>query len=152
MRYLRNGALDHCHIVPQGNPQIWALLKQQGKVPLEAKSVQHECRNELLMFKICHYGFDNLQFYVQFVPERQDYVFVNPLQYQEYTYLHDRRLRLDTTNPRSPLPYLFYWHEGVHRVNYPDIHAVITTAPTKQPSLGTRTASYTARKGCQQRG
>ncbi|KAJ7670506.1 hypothetical protein B0H17DRAFT_948651 [Mycena rosella] len=61
--------LQHCHIVPKVEPETWEDLRVRGFIPSNAKGVEHEARNGILMCGAHRPFFDNLYFYIRWVPE-----------------------------------------------------------------------------------
>ncbi|KAF8531296.1 hypothetical protein BDD12DRAFT_869907, partial [Trichophaea hybrida] len=75
----RDGPRDHCHIVPKTDPGAWEQLRLLHWIPAASKSVEHECRNGVIMCKNHHHAFDNFQYFVRFVPERRARPLLNGL-------------------------------------------------------------------------
>ncbi|KAF8248442.1 hypothetical protein K440DRAFT_583369 [Wilcoxina mikolae CBS 423.85] len=128
---------DHCHIVPKTDPGAWEQLRQLHWIPAAAKSVEHECRNGVIMCKNHHHAFDNFQYFVRFVPERQEYVFCNFLNHPEYDAYHDCPLRLDPSDARAPFSMAFHWQERIARARNPAFgsSAALTLTPPRPPPI-----------------
>ncbi|KAA8892814.1 hypothetical protein FN846DRAFT_981744 [Sphaerosporella brunnea] len=109
------GTVDNAHIVPRWDPDRWQELKRHGWIPAGAKSVVHEARNGMRLCQNCHHGFDHHHFCIRFIPQREEYVFVNWACYSEYVPFHGLALRLDPNHRLAPFATLFLWHEGIVR-------------------------------------
>ncbi|KAA8911238.1 hypothetical protein FN846DRAFT_755908, partial [Sphaerosporella brunnea] len=120
---LRDG--DCCVVCGHGVPRTvdtahidtWHAMKQHGWIPAAAKSVVHESRNGMRLCKNCHYGFDHHHFCIRFVPQREEYVFVNWACFREYVPFHGLALRLDPNHRLAPFVTLFLWRERTVRAN-----------------------------------
>ncbi|KAA8894073.1 hypothetical protein FN846DRAFT_1001759 [Sphaerosporella brunnea] len=112
------GTVDNSHIVPRSDPQSWKQLKDQGWIAAITKSVVHEPRNGIRLCKNCHYGFDKYRFCIRFIPQREQYVFVNWARYPEYRLFHGLALRLDPNHRLAPFMALFLWHEDLVRATH----------------------------------
>ncbi|KAF8253415.1 hypothetical protein K440DRAFT_576510 [Wilcoxina mikolae CBS 423.85] len=131
--------LDYCYIVPKSDLAAWEQLRLHHWIPAAAKSVEHECRNGVIMCKNHLTAFHNFQYFVRFVPERKEYVFYNFLNHREYIAYHNLPLRLDPNHVLAPFPMAFLWQERIARARYPGDAALTLTPPHERSSPTTQT-------------
>lgn len=102
--------LDHAHIIPKSEPQTWALMRQKGIIPRQAKSVAHEARNGILLCKNHHHAFDHHEFYIRWVPQSKRFVFINQSQLEAWEDFHGQVVNLHPSE-RTPFHGSFLMHE-----------------------------------------
>ena len=61
--------MNYCFTVSELIIAQWAEMKEAGFVPENAKSVEHEARNGLLLCKNHHGLFDSYSYYIRWIPE-----------------------------------------------------------------------------------
>jgi hypothetical protein len=83
--HANEGILEHAHIVPKSEPYTvrvsdeshalsyltliqWENLRTRQFIPRQAKTVEHEARNGLLLCKNHHSLFDAYRFYIRWIP------------------------------------------------------------------------------------
>ncbi|KAF8428204.1 hypothetical protein EV426DRAFT_528477 [Tirmania nivea] len=134
--------VDHAYIIPRTENETWEELREQGLIPLRAKSVAHECRNGILMCKNHHSAFDSFYFYIRYIPERLAYVFVNHSKHLDLAPWNDKDVRIDPDDPRAPWAVLFAYHEGLVRASKP-FGASVVTLPGPPSSPSAHSTHYT---------
>lgn len=58
--------LEHAHIIERSRPDIWQWLKEEACcIPWNARGVEHECRNGILLCRNHHAAFDAHYLYIR---------------------------------------------------------------------------------------
>ncbi|EJF59951.1 hypothetical protein DICSQDRAFT_64233 [Dichomitus squalens LYAD-421 SS1] len=112
--------LEHCHIIPQSKPELWAELKARRWLPEQAKHrVQHEPRNGILMCPNHHKMFDSLDAFIRFDPQTRKFIFINHSNRHEAQEHHGKAIALDIQHRHVPFPSAFIIHEVRVRAAWP---------------------------------
>ncbi|KAL5492451.1 hypothetical protein ACEPAI_3898 [Sanghuangporus weigelae] len=118
--------LEHHHIIPKSELQTWIGLKRRGWLPEETKEhPEHEPRDDLLMCKNHHSGFDECHFFIRFLPDVRKFVFTNYSCDEDFQEFYGKAIALGNRDRYVPFPSLFIIHEmrvrGRHRFQPSDI-------------------------------
>jgi len=118
--HVNRQALQHCHIIMQSEPDVWATLQKHNWIPRKAKAIpQHEPRDGLLMCSNHHLGFDGYSFFIRFIPNLRKFVFVNHSNDPSFQQFHGKAIALDIRDRYAPFPSLFIIHEVRVRAFHP---------------------------------
>ncbi|KAJ7670521.1 hypothetical protein B0H17DRAFT_1085788, partial [Mycena rosella] len=111
----------------------WEDLRVRGFIPPNAKGVEHEARNGILMCGAHHRLFDKLYFYIRWVPEKNSFILGNHSRQVDVnlTPFHGRRVNLDPIDPRVPFAGAFLIQEMRVRGRWPFLSDRIFPAATQ---------------------
>ncbi|KAF9507171.1 hypothetical protein BS47DRAFT_1352022 [Hydnum rufescens UP504] len=107
----------YVHIIPKVEDDIWETLCMGRFIPAEARSVEQEARNVILLCKNHHALFDGFAFYIRWVqwcvkpPPVERFVLVNQSRIPDLQPFHGRAVRLFPHKRYSPVHGAFLIHE-----------------------------------------
>jgi len=84
---------------------------EQGFIPAQAKSVEHEARNGMLLCRSHHGLFDSFYFYIRWVPQVERFVLINHSELPSLEPFHGRAIGLFASDSRVPFHGAFLIHE-----------------------------------------
>jgi len=111
--------LRHCYIIPRRETSTWQLMRELHYIPNQAKSVEHESRNGILMCPTHNRAFNQLYIYIRWVSEFNQFVVVNHSRHPDFESIHGNVLHFSTETKRCPFPTAFLWHEYRVRCHNP---------------------------------